>query len=54
MIKQQIDGEVIRAFDCQKESMSTVEFSINPPPDCRKEDGSAYHRPIEKRAQILE
>ena len=30
MIRQQIDGKVIRAFDCQKESMSTVEFSLNP------------------------
>ena len=54
MIRQQIDGEVIRAFNCQEESMSTAEFSLNPPPECRKEDGSAYHRPIEKKAQILE
>ena len=34
--------------------MSIAEFSLNPPPECRKEDGSAYHRPIEKKAQILE
>ena len=54
MIKQQIDGEVIRAFDCQKESMSNADFSLNPPPECRMEDGSAYNRPIEKKAQILE
>ena len=54
MLREQIDGEVIRAFDFQEESMSNAEFSLNPPPECRKEDGSAYHRPIKKKAQILE
>ena len=54
MLRTQIDSEVIRAFDCQEESMSNAEFSLNPPPECRKEDGSAYHRPIEKKAQILD
>ena len=34
--------------------MSNAEFSLNTPPECRIEDGSAYHRPIRKRAQILE
>ena len=34
--------------------MSTAEFSLNPPPERRIEDGSAYHRPVEKKAQILE
>ena len=44
MLREQIDSEVIRAFDCQEESMSNAEFSLNPPPECRKEDGSAYFR----------
>ena len=34
--------------------MSTAEFSLNPPPECKKEDGSAYYKPIEKKAQILQ
>ena len=34
--------------------MSHAEISLNPPSECRIEDGSAYHRPIRKRAQILE
>ena len=54
MLNEQIDGEIIRAYDCQEESMSNAEFSLNPPPECRKEDGSAYLRPIKKKAQILE
>ena len=54
VIRKQIDGEIFRAFNCQEESMSTAEFSLNPPPECRIEDGSAYHRPVEKKAQILE
>ena len=54
MLREHIDGEIIRAYDCQEESMSNAEFSLNPPPECRKEDGSAYHRPIRKKAQILE
>ena len=54
VIKRQIDGEIFRAYKCQEESMSTAEFSLNPPPECRTEDGSAYHRPIEKKAQILQ
>ena len=54
MLNEQIDGEIIRAYDCQEESMSNAEFSLNPPPECRKEDSSAYLRPIKKKAQILE
>ena len=34
--------------------MSNTEISLNPPSECRIEDGSAYHRPIRKKAQILE
>ena len=54
MIREQIDEEIIRAYDCMEESMSNAEISLNPPPECRIEDGSAYHRPIRKKAQILE
>ena len=53
VIKRQIDSDIFRAYKCQEESMSTAEFSLNPPPECRTEDGSAYHKPIEKKAQIL-
>ena len=54
MIREQIDEEIIRAYNCKEESMSNAKFSLNPPPECRIEDGSAYHRPIRKKAQILE
>ena len=54
MIRQKIDEEVIRAFDCTEESMANARISLNPPSECRLEDGSAYKRPIKKRAQILE
>ena len=51
---KQIDGEAFRAYKCEEENMSTAEFSLNPPPECRTEDGSAYCKPIEKKAQILQ
>ena len=51
---RQIEGETFRAYKCEEESMSTAEFSLNPPPECRTEDGSAYYKPIEKKAQILQ
>ena len=54
MIKKKIDHETIQAFDCQEESMASAEISLNPPAECRREDGSAYQKPIMKRAQILE
>ena len=54
MIREKIDEEVIRAFDCMEESMASAEISLNPPSECKLEDGSAYHRPIRKKAQILE
>ena len=52
--KRQIDGEIFRAYKCQEVSLSIAECSLNPPPECRTEDGSAYHKPIEKKAQILQ
>ena len=54
LLRKQKDEEIIRAYDCMGESMSNAEFSLNSPPECRIEDGSAYHRPIRKRAQIFE
>ena len=54
MIRKNIDEEVIRAFDCTEESMASAEISLNPPSERKLEDGSAYKRPIRKKAQILE
>ena len=54
IIREKIDEEIIRAFDCMEESMASAEISLNPPSECRIEDGSAYHRPIGNKAQILE
>ena len=54
IIREKIDEEIIRAYDCMEESMASAEISLNPPSECRIEDGSAYHRPIGKKAQILE
>ena len=51
---KQIDGEAFRAYKCEEENMSTAEFLLNPNPECRTEDGSAYYKPIEKKAQILQ
>ena len=31
MIREQIDEEIIRAYDCMEESMSNAELSLNPP-----------------------
>ena len=49
-----IDDQVIGAYDCQDDSMPSTEISLNPPQECRIEDGSAYKKAIKKRAQILE
>ena len=54
LVRKHKDEEIIRAYDCMGESMSNAEFSLNTPPECQIEDGSAYQRPIRKRAQILE
>ena len=52
--KRQIDEESFKAYKCEEEDVSTAEFSLNPPPECNREDGSAYYHPIEKKAQILQ
>ena len=54
MSKEEIDDEIIAAYDCMDDSMPSTEISLNPPQECRIEDGSAYQKPIKKRAQILE
>ena len=54
MSREEIDDEIIGAYDCMEDSMSNAEISLNPPPECRVEDGSAYEKPIQKKAQILE
>ena len=38
----------------EDEDVATAEFSLNPPPECNRADGSAYYPPIEKKAQILQ
>ena len=52
--KKEIDDEIIGAYDCLDDSTPSTEISLNPPQECRIEDGSAYQKPIKKRAQILE
>ena len=54
LINEKIDEESIQAFDCEEESMANAEISLNPPAECNREDGSAYRKPVMKRAQVLE
>ena len=50
-----ISKDTFRAFKCNEQSdLSTAEFSLNEPPPCRRSDGSAYHTPEPKKAQILQ
>ena len=44
IIKEKIDEETIQAFDCMEESMASAEISLNPPSECKREDGSAYKK----------
>ena len=53
--RRQIDDESFKAYKCnEEEDVSTAEFSLNNPPECNREDGSAYYPPIEKKAQIYQ
>ena len=53
--KRHVSEETFRAFECNEESdLSTAEFSLNEPPACKRSDGSAYHPPEPKKAQILQ
>ena len=38
IINNQIDNETFKAYKCEEENVSTAKFSINPPPECRRED----------------
>ena len=53
--KRHLGDDSFKAFECREEDdLSTAEFSLNEPPPCNKEDGSAYYPPVPKRAQILQ
>ena len=53
--KRHVSENTFKAFECNEESdLSTAEFSLNEPPACRRSDGSAYHPPEPKKAQILQ
>ena len=55
MDKRHVSENTFKAFECNEESdLSTAEFSLNEPPACRRSDGSAYHLPEPKKAQILQ
>ena len=50
-----VSENTFKAFECNEESdLSTAEFSLNEAPACRRSDGSAYHLPEPKKAQILQ
>ena len=52
IIKEKIGEETIQAFDCMEECMASAEISLNPPSECKREDGSAYKRPIISGFQV--
>ena len=45
-----------QAFDCdvQQSDTSSAQFSLNDPPICNISDGSVYHPPETRRAQVLQ
>ena len=54
MNEKAIEDMLITAYDCLDNSLPSTRISLNPPKECNIEDGSAYKKPTEKRAQILE
>ena len=53
--KRHVREDTFRPLKCNEESdLSTAEFSLNEPPACKRSDGSAYHPPEPKKAQILQ
>ena len=53
--KRHIDEDRFKAYMCNEESdLSTAEFSLNEPPTCNRDDGSAYYPPESKKVQILQ
>ena len=54
MNEKAIGDELIGAYNCLDNLMPSTKISLNPPQECKIEDGSAYKKPTKKRAQILE
>ena len=53
--KRQINDESFKAYYCEdEEEVATAEFSLNPPKECNRADGSAYYPPTPSKAQILQ
>ena len=53
--KRHISKDRFKAYICNEESdLSTAEFSLNEPPTCNRDDGSAYYPPEAKKALILQ
>ena len=53
--KRHINEDIFKAYQCNEEmDLSTAEFSLNEPPTCNRDDGSAYYPPEVKKAQILQ
>ena len=53
--KRHVSENTFRVFECNEESdLSTAEFSLNKQQACKRSDGSAYHPPEPKKAQILQ
>ena len=53
--KRQINDESFKAYYCEdEEEVATAEFSLNPPQECNRANGSAYYPPTATKAQILQ
>ena len=53
--KGHINEDIFKANKCNEEiDLSTAEFSLNEPPTCNRDDGSAYYPPEPKKEQILQ
>ena len=48
MNEKAIVDEVIGAYNCLDDSMPSTKISLNPPQECKIEDGSAYKKPTKK------
>ena len=55
MDKRHISEDRFKAYECNEESdLFTAEFSLNEPPTCNRDDGSAYYPQEAKKAQKLQ
>ena len=53
--KRHINDEAFRAYYCEDdEKVATAEYSLNPPKECNRADGSAYFPPTPSKGQILQ